>query len=67
MNAANYLFWLSELRPVIDETDDNHDVGPTNYSEIELDRVEFSYPLRSETQVLRGVNLAVSSWLLQSN
>lgn len=65
VNAANYLFWLSELRPFIDETDENRNIGPTNYSKIELDRVKFSYPLRMETQVLRGVNLAVSFWLLQ--
>lgn len=60
VNAANYLFWLSELQPSIDETDENQKIGPTNYSMIDLDRVKFSYPMRPQVQVLRGVNLAVS-------
>lgn len=60
VNAANYLFWLSELQPSIDETYENQKIGPTKYSMIDLDRARFSYPMRPQAQVLRRVNLAVS-------
>ncbi|KAH9229152.1 hypothetical protein K456DRAFT_1753026 [Colletotrichum gloeosporioides 23] len=59
VNAANYLFWLSELKPSIRETDENGCVGPSDYSTIELERIRFSYPLRSETKVLQGVDLSI--------
>ncbi|EQB43263.1 ABC transporter [Colletotrichum gloeosporioides Cg-14] len=59
VNAANYLFWLSELKPSIRETDENACVGPSDYSAIDLERIKFSYPLRSETKVLQGVDLSI--------
>ncbi|KAJ3962720.1 hypothetical protein N0V92_000512 [Colletotrichum tropicale] len=59
VNAANYFFWLSELKPSIRETDENACVGPSDYSTIELERIRFSYPLRSETKVLQGVDLSI--------
>lgn len=63
MNAANYLFWLSQLKPSIHETHENRNIGPANYSTIDLKRVTFSYPLRPQARVLHGVNLAVSTML----
>ncbi|KAF6803008.1 multidrug resistance protein 3 (p glycoprotein 3) [Colletotrichum musicola] len=59
VNAANYVFWLSELEPSIRETDDNRNIGPTNYSTLELDQIKFSYPMRPQARVLQGVNLSV--------
>ncbi len=58
-NAANYIFWLSELQPTVRETNQNRDRGPSSGGPIELDNVRFSYPLRPEAMVLRGVDLEV--------
>lgn len=59
-NAANYIFWLHELQPTVQETPENQDKGPKSGGPIVLDHVRFSYPLRPDTQVLRGVDLEVS-------
>ncbi|CAH0027893.1 unnamed protein product [Clonostachys rhizophaga] len=59
VNAANYMFWLSELQPSIRETEDNRAIGPKECSPLELKDVHFSYPLRPEARVLRGINLAI--------
>lgn len=58
-NAANYLFWLEQLEPTIRETPENRDIGPSGYKNMDLDRLQFSYPMRPNTRVLRGVNLKV--------
>ncbi|KAI1808226.1 multidrug resistance protein [Daldinia bambusicola] len=58
-NAANYIFWLEQLQPTIQETQDNKDVGPAGYKHLSLDNVQFSYPLRPHTRVLRGINLKI--------
>lgn len=59
VNAANYIFWLSELTPTIQENEENRDKGPEAGGPITLDEVRFSYPLRPQAQVLRGVNLNI--------
>lgn len=59
INAANYIFWLRELQPTVQETPENQDKGPKSGGPITLDRVRFSYPMRPDTQVLRGVDLEV--------
>ncbi|KAI9149936.1 Leptomycin B resistance protein pmd1 [Paramyrothecium foliicola] len=59
VNAANYMFWISQLEPSIKETPENSGCGPTNHALLELDHVQFSYPLRPQTKVLRGVDLSV--------
>ncbi|RYP72290.1 hypothetical protein DL771_004264 [Monosporascus sp. 5C6A] len=59
VNAANYIFWLRELQPTVRETPGNRDKGPSAGGPIELDRVRFSYPLRPDATVLRGVDLTV--------
>ncbi|KAH6691445.1 multidrug resistance protein [Plectosphaerella plurivora] len=59
VNAANYIFWLSELEPTVQPNPENEDKGPGSAGPIELDELRFSYPLRPDAQVLRGVNLTV--------
>ncbi|KAK4233960.1 Leptomycin B resistance protein pmd1 [Achaetomium macrosporum] len=58
-NGANYIFWLSELQPIVRETSDNRDKGPRSGGPIALDKVRFSYPLRPDAVVLRGVDLEI--------
>jgi hypothetical protein len=58
-NAANYIFWLEQLRPTIQETDENCDLGPGDFKSLELEKLQFSYPMRPNTRVLRGVDLHV--------
>ncbi|KAK7432493.1 hypothetical protein QQZ08_001058 [Neonectria magnoliae] len=59
LNAANYIFWLSELQPTVQETAQNRDNGPKSGGPITFDHVRFSYPLRPHAHVLRGVDLHV--------
>ncbi|KAG5936524.1 hypothetical protein E4U53_000210 [Claviceps sorghi] len=59
INAANYIFWLHELQPTVAETSENTNKGPKSGGPIALDRVRFSYPLRPDTQVLRGIDLEI--------
>lgn len=58
-NAANYIFWLEELQPSIRETPENCTIGPDNFSSIALEKLQFSYPLRPDARVLRGIDLEV--------
>ncbi|GKT94534.1 LOW QUALITY PROTEIN: ABC transporter [Colletotrichum tofieldiae] len=55
--AANYLFWLEQLQPTIRETDENRDNGPKGFQALDIKKVQFSYPMRPDARVLRGVNL----------
>ncbi|KAE9581925.1 Leptomycin B resistance protein pmd1 [Colletotrichum fructicola] len=59
INAANYLFWLHDLQPTIQETPDNHDKAPKSGTSLDFDHLKFSYPLRPEAHVLRGVDLEI--------
>lgn len=64
-NAANYLFWLKGLQPLITETPENSESGPKHRAEgIAFDAVKFCYPLRRDQPVLRGINLKVSQGIL---
>lgn len=63
-SAANYIFWLEELQPTIKETKENSEVGPDNFSLLELQNLHFSYPLRPYAHILRGINLHVSLVIL---
>jgi ATP-binding cassette subfamily B (MDR/TAP) protein 1 len=58
-NGANYLFWLRRLLPTVRKTPENQDIGPKSIGPIELKEVHFSYPMRSEISILKGVNLKV--------
>lgn len=55
----NYILWLRELLPVVRESPENKDKGPKSGGPIQLDAVRFSYLLRPETSVLKGVDLEV--------
>lgn len=58
-NAANYIFWLEQLQPTIKADDSNRNVGPDGCKSLELDNMQFSYPMRPDARVLRGINLKV--------
>ncbi|GAP87976.1 putative ABC transporter [Rosellinia necatrix] len=58
-NAANYIFWLEELEPTIVETPSNHEIGPQGFQSINLDHLQFSYPMRPNTTVLKGIDLEI--------
>jgi len=58
-NAANYLFWLEQLQPTIRETDENRAIGPDGFRSLDLEDVQFSYPMRPHAHVLRGIDLQI--------
>ncbi|KAI0383620.1 ABC transporter sequence aa1 from patent WO200132904-A2-penicillium chrysogenum [Hypomontagnella monticulosa] len=60
-NAANYIFWLEQLQPTITETSSNREIGPGGFQSIRLDDVQFSYPMRSHSRVLKGINLEIKN------
>ena len=62
-NAANYLFWLEQLQPTIRETERNVNTVPTCFDSVEMDHVQFSYPMRPRARILRDINLKVSRYL----
>ncbi|KAK1982269.1 ABC transporter [Colletotrichum cereale] len=57
--GANYIFWLGRLLPAVRETPENQNHGPKSGGPIELGDVHFSYPLRPDFPVLKGINLDV--------
>ncbi|ROT38993.1 P-loop containing nucleoside triphosphate hydrolase protein [Sodiomyces alkalinus F11] len=59
INAANYIFWLHQLEPTVRETAENRENGPKSGGPIALEDVHFSYPLRPDATVLRGVDLHI--------
>ncbi|KAH6867341.1 multidrug resistance protein [Thelonectria olida] len=58
-NAANYLFWLEQLSPTIQETDENCNNGPNEFKALDVNKVQFSYPMRPDDRVLRGIDLKI--------
>lgn len=60
VNAANYVFWLHGLQPTVRKRPENETRGPLGGDCIDLNDVRFSYPLRPQIPVLRGVDLKVS-------
>lgn len=62
-NAANYLFWLEQLQPTIRETEHNVNTVPKCFNSVEIDHVQFSYPMRPRARILRDIDLKVSSYL----
>ncbi|GCB25295.1 leptomycin B resistance protein pmd1 [Aspergillus awamori] len=59
VNAANYLFWLDDLRKTVQERDGSHEQGPGAVHTLDLDNVKFSYPRRPEIPILKGLDLSV--------
>ncbi|WYZ38615.1 hypothetical protein EsH8_III_000529 [Colletotrichum jinshuiense] len=58
-NAANYLFWLHDLQPTIQESPQNRDSAPQAGNALGFEQLRFSYPLRPEAHVLRGLDLEI--------
>lgn len=67
INAANYLFWLHDLQPSIQETPQNRDAAPKAGASVDFQQLRFSYPLRPDAHILRAVDLEVSSRLPYSS
>ncbi|KAJ3528005.1 hypothetical protein NM208_g10425 [Fusarium decemcellulare] len=60
VQAANYYFWLSELEPTVQETEDNKEIGPRKgCRSYDFKDVQFSYPLAPDNRVLKGVSLQI--------
>ncbi|KAL8387003.1 hypothetical protein RB595_010231 [Gaeumannomyces hyphopodioides] len=59
MNGGNYIFWLQQSQPTVQENPTNQDKGPKSGGPIALDDVRFSYPLRPDTAVLKNVSLEI--------
>ncbi|KAL7619853.1 hypothetical protein AAE478_010398 [Parahypoxylon ruwenzoriense] len=60
--ALNYYFWLCNLQPTIQETDENRNHGPKDDdNSIQFDNIRFSYPLAPDNRVLKGVSLEIES------
>ncbi|KAL3419061.1 Leptomycin B resistance protein pmd1-like protein 7 [Phlyctema vagabunda] len=57
ISAANYILWLRSLQPRIREDESNEDKGPEGDGKVELRDLEFSYPQRPDSKVLKGINL----------
>jgi ATP-binding cassette subfamily B (MDR/TAP) protein 1 len=57
--AANYILWLRTLKPVIMETEENKDNGPSGDGAIGVEDVEFRYKQRDASRVLRGINMVI--------
>lgn len=58
--AANYYFWITNLSPLIQETKENRDNGPSNNCQaIDFQGIQFSYPLAPDTRILKGVSFNV--------
>lgn len=60
VNAANYIFWLEELQPIVRETPENRNNTIGSGDTIDIKDVRFNYPLRLDAPILRGVNIEVS-------
>lgn len=59
VNAANYIFWLKDQQPVMQQTPENQCRGPEAGAAVDLVDISFSYPHRSDKLVLKGLNLQV--------
>ncbi|KAL5044569.1 hypothetical protein BDW71DRAFT_185798 [Aspergillus fruticulosus] len=60
INATNYIAWLHQLQPTVRKTRENQDKGSGSGAPIVMDSVRFSYPLRADAPVLKGVNLKIN-------
>ncbi|KXH25074.1 hypothetical protein CSIM01_12990 [Colletotrichum simmondsii] len=62
VNAGNYISWLQQLQPTIRETVDNGDKGPgSGGGTVDFSGVRFSYPMRPDVSVLRGIDLKIKN------
>ncbi|KAJ2985070.1 hypothetical protein NUW58_g5730 [Xylaria curta] len=58
-NAANYIFWLEELQPTISDSSTNRELGPKGFQSIDLESLQFSYPMRPHARILKGIDLEI--------
>ncbi|PGH27089.1 hypothetical protein AJ80_01276 [Polytolypa hystricis UAMH7299] len=62
-SSANWIMWLRSLKPKMEEHDKSHDSQsdkePDGDGLVELENVEFSYPQRPDTRVLRRMNITI--------
>ncbi|KAF4972245.1 hypothetical protein FSARC_1142 [Fusarium sarcochroum] len=60
VSAGNYITWIRSLKPIVAETPENHDNGPSDSPEsMALDNIRFSYPTRPDTKVLGGISMTI--------
>ncbi|KAM0240144.1 hypothetical protein ACHAP5_008064 [Fusarium lateritium] len=67
--AANYIFWLRERVPSIDnsflddendtQSDTSQDAAGNNAIDVNCEALEFAYPSRPQTKVISGININV--------
>jgi len=58
--GADYIIWLQKLKPQIAETSRNQDRAPKDGARsIDFTNVNFTYPHRYDTRVLKGVSLNI--------
>ncbi|KAI9170570.1 multidrug resistance protein 1, 2, 3 (p glycoprotein 1, 2, 3) [Paramyrothecium foliicola] len=59
-SAGNYFFWLLDLQPTIQETEENKEIVPIGgCRSFDFQHVEFSYLLAPDNRVLKGVSLEI--------
>ncbi|KAM3499894.1 hypothetical protein MY10362_006883 [Beauveria mimosiformis] len=60
MSAGTLFSFAGKLQPIINETDENKDVGPIEGCRTyELNDLQFSYPLAPDNRVLKGVSMTI--------
>ncbi|EXK38569.1 hypothetical protein FOMG_06142 [Fusarium oxysporum f. sp. melonis 26406] len=60
VSAGNYMAWVRSLKPIVTETPDNHDKGPSDSPDsMILDNVRFTYPTRPDAKVLGGISMTI--------
>ncbi|RVD87317.1 uncharacterized protein DFL_001559 [Arthrobotrys flagrans] len=57
--GANYILWARMLRPVITVSDENKDNGPDGDNDVALESVDFAYPQRQQSRVLKGIDIQI--------
>ncbi|KAJ4986221.1 multidrug/pheromone exporter [Stagonosporopsis vannaccii] len=58
--AADYLFWLSEMKPTITETEENKGIEPKECCKsLELNDMQFAYPMAPNNRILNGVSMTI--------
>ncbi|KAK6331904.1 hypothetical protein TWF718_002442 [Orbilia javanica] len=57
--GANYILWARKLRPVIVVNDENKDNGPDGDNDVALESVDFAYPQRQQSRVLKDIDIQI--------
>ncbi|KAF2452503.1 P-loop containing nucleoside triphosphate hydrolase protein [Lineolata rhizophorae] len=60
VSAGNYIGWIRSLKPIVAETDQNVQIGPSRCDpDLSLSHVSFTYPTRPDTRVLRNISIDI--------